>query len=292
MPEFIPGGQMPSPPVLSVVIPAFNEADCIHGTLLSLRDYLETVGVPWEIIVSDDGSEDTTAVIARGEVAAKPGRVHLVQSTRNMGKGFAVRAGVRAARGEYVLFTDADLSTPPDQIGPALDLLRGGSDLVIGVRRHRGDGPPVSQPASRRIFGGIFNLFVRGIGLTNVLDTQCGFKGFTRRAADLIFERQLASGFAFDVEILLIARRLGLSTVQLPIPWTHHATSTVRPVRDALRMLRELTVIKANDLRRRYGAASGRRVTAGSAPSGRRASGPLQAPEAPPEAQTGPRPTE
>jgi dolichyl-phosphate beta-glucosyltransferase len=249
---------------VSLVIPAYNEEDCIRSTLERLVAHLERGGRTWEIVVALDGSRDGTEAIVR-EMAGREGRIRLLVGARRRGKGGAVRQGMLAARGRYRIFTDADLSTPPSQVDAAVALLAREADVVVGIRRDRRPLPDVVQPASRRLLGRLFNLLVRALGLASVRDTQCGFKGFREEAAVALFSRQRVDGFAFDVELLLLARRLRLRTELLPIPWRHHPSTTIRALPDGLRMIADVLAIKWRDLRGDYrkGLRSGIRAARG-----------------------------
>jgi glycosyltransferase involved in cell wall biosynthesis len=202
--------------LVSLVIPAYNEEQRLPGCLAALRRVLAGA----EIVVADDGSRDATARVA----AAWGARV--VKLEENRGKGAAVRAGVLAARGEKVVVTDADLAVPPELVPGMLDLL-GRADVVIGSRRHPDSVIPRPQPLSRRAAGRLFGAGVRLFTGLAYSDTQCGFKGFTRRAAGLIFSRLQTPGFAWDVEVLLLARDLGLVVVEMPVVWCDGAGSRV-----------------------------------------------------------------
>lgn len=186
----------------------------------------------------DDGSTDDTSA-----VAAAAG-VRAIRLAPHTGKGAAVRAGMLAATGAIVLFTDADLSTPLEEIHPALALLHDGADVVIGSRNLPGSRVERHQHAIREVMGKTFNLFVRGLSGLPYPDTQCGFKCYRQAAAREIYRRAKTNGFAFDVETLIIARALGLHLRELPVRWINSPASKVQIWRHPLAMLLELVVIR------------------------------------------------
>lgn len=224
---------------LSVVIPAYNEERRLPESLRKIRDYLERSGRTWEILVVDDGSRDGTLGLMRSFEKTIPG-LRVISYGANRGKGYAVRAGVSAAAGEHVLFTDADLSTPIEELGALLPHLEAGADVVIGSRYLRQDPLRVRQPLYRKLMGRGFSTLVSLVGVRGVRDTQCGFKLFRAPVAQELFGRLRTHGFAFDVEILMHARNRGLRIREIPVRWTADADSRVRPVRDSLRMVMEL----------------------------------------------------
>ncbi|MGB9886799.1 MAG: dolichyl-phosphate beta-glucosyltransferase [Moorellales bacterium] len=200
----------------SVVIPAYNEERRLPDCLAGLRRVLPGA----EIVVADDGSTDATVRVAEESGA------RVVRLGRNCGKGAAVRAGALAAQGDKIAVVDADLAVPPEFLKRLFALLDG-ADVVLGSRRHPESVIPVPQPPLRRACGRLFGLAVRVLTGLEFSDTQCGFKGFTRRAAGLIFSRLEAAGFAFDVEVLLLARELGLRVLEMPVAWRDGDGSSV-----------------------------------------------------------------
>ena len=228
---------------LSVVIPAFNEAERIGPTLAAVRAHLESKSVPAEIIVVDDGSRDGTA--ARAEAALSGfAAARIIRLPRNQGKGAAVKAGVLEARGDLVLFSDADLSTPISELEKFLPVIEGGADVVIGSRALPGSDIQVRQRALREGMGKFFNRLVRLLVLTGIPDTQCGFKLFRREAARAAFEEARIRGFGFDVEILALCARRGYRIKQVPVAWRNSPPSRVRLVRSSLGMISELVRIR------------------------------------------------
>ncbi|MCS6802703.1 MAG: glycosyltransferase family 2 protein [Chloroflexota bacterium] len=237
---------------LSVVIPAYNEEARIGVALEKVRAYLEHQPYSSEVIVVENGSTDRTAAIVE-TAAAQPGvPVRLLRLDR-AGKGRAVRAGMLAAVGEYRFFADADLSMPIEQLARFLPPAIGAADLAIGSREAPG-ARRIGEPAYRHIMGRVYNLIIRLVAVNGFDDTQCGFKMFRGEAADWLFRHQLIDGWAFDIELLLLAKRRGYRIVEVPIDWYHGEQSKVRPVRDTVTMLGETLKIRLNVLRGRYPA--------------------------------------
>lgn len=238
---------MDAEPALSIVVPAYNEARRIAPTLDRVTSFLRDR--PHEVIVVDDGSRDDTRAIV-GAVAARAPAVRLLALPANAGKGAAVRAGVLASRGRAVLFSDADLSTPIEELARLEAALADGADVAIGSRAAPGDVER-RQPWLRRIQGRAFHLIVRALGfraVAAVRDTQCGFKLFRGPVARTLFAELTLTGFAFDVELLELA--FGRFRVdEIAVAWTHADGSKVRPGVDAARMLRDLARIRWGWLR-------------------------------------------
>ena len=236
---------------LSIVIPAYNEAQRIGATLTSLSASLSEFPFHCEVIVVDDGSADDTVAVAESIPMAVPLRV-LREPHR--GKGGAVRAGMLAAKGRYRMLFDADASMPPSEIPLFLEEADRGTPVVIGSREAMG-AQREGESWLRNVRGRVFNGWVRFWAVPGVVDTQCGFKLFHREAAELIFSNTSTEGFAFDVEALLIARRAGFAIRELPIHWVHDQNSTVRPVLDSLLMAFSVVGIRMRHLGRSYGRA-------------------------------------
>lgn len=234
----------PQPPGdlrLSVVVPAYREATRIGGTVARLREALaplERAG-GYEIVVVDDGSGDGTADAAR---AAGADRVLAFETNR--GKGAAVRAGMLAARGRTVAFTDADLAYPPEQLLGLLGRVEEGWDVVVGSRKHVGTTTLVRARRVRALASRAFNVLTELVLLGQYRDTQCGLKAFRSDVAKLVFSRARVDRFAFDVEVFHLAERYRLSLAEVPVDVANTATSTVRLGRDALRMLVDLVRIR------------------------------------------------
>ncbi len=232
--------------LLSVVIPAYNEARRIGPTLERVHAHLEGRGKPYEVLVVDDGSLDDTSERVRSFAVGHP-QFRLLSSSPNHGKGWAVRTGVLAATGDPIVFADADLSTPIEQIDPFERKLAEGYDVAIASRTHAGTVIVGWNPWYRRLSGRLFNAVIQGLTGLPIRDTQCGFKAFRRRAAIEIFQRQRLDGFAFDVEALYLASKLRFRVAELPIRWENATDSKVNVARQAWPMVREVLRIRKFD---------------------------------------------
>jgi dolichyl-phosphate beta-glucosyltransferase len=244
---------------LSVVVPAYNEERRIGPTLARIVAYLADRPGSAEVVVVIDGSRDGTAAVVR-QVQSEANRdvpVHLLDHVVNTGKGASVRRGMLAARGDLRLFSDADLSTPIEEVDRLVAAVRAGADVAIGSRRLPDSRIGVRQPWPRRAMGGLFSWCARSLVVPGIRDTQCGFKLFTAHATRRLFPRQRIDEFGFDVELLWIARRLGLRVAEVAVTWHDDPRSTVRPVSDAARMLRDLVRIRLADRRGVYAGAAG-----------------------------------
>ncbi|HKY14391.1 MAG TPA: glycosyltransferase [Microthrixaceae bacterium] len=253
--------ERPSPPGqfrLSVVIPAFKEEAGIGATVARVREELDAItrSGGLEVIVVDDGSPDQTA--AR---ATDAGADQVIRLERNSGKGAAVRRGMLAARGRCVAFTDADLSYAPAQIAGLLERIEEGWDVVVGSRKHTDTTTLVAARRLREVGGRIINLLTSMVLLGQYRDTQCGLKAFRSDVARLVFARTTIDGFAFDVEVFHLVERYRLTLCEVPVEVVNSSRSTVKVVRDALRLVRDLFRI------RRQGRAGGYEVTAADLPS-------------------------
>lgn len=236
---------------LSVIIPAYNEEQRIRDTLHMMQAYLQRQPYTAEIIVVDDGSQDGTASLVRAFDTSPP-CISLLQNDRNRGKGFSVRQGFLHAGGDYLLFSDADLSTPIEAVETLLTELQETCDIAIGSRALPGSRVEVHQPWYRENMGRLFNLFVQALAVPGIHDTQCGFKCFRRAAALAICQRMTTERFGFDVEMLYLARRLGYRVREVPVVWRNSPQSRVRVWRDSIAMLNELIQIRWNGVRGRY----------------------------------------
>jgi dolichyl-phosphate beta-glucosyltransferase len=225
---------------LSVVVPAFNEASRLGDTLASLLPYLERRGKPFEVLIVDDGSADATV-----EVASEFGHrgVWVLELVRNRGKGAALRHGVVASSGAQVLLSDADLSTPIEEL-ERLEPFLGEADLVLGSRSVAGAHIELRQPWYRELMGKAFNLLIRILGFGNFRDTQCGFKLLRGDAAREIFPRLTVDRFAWDVELIWEARQAGLRIAEVGVAWHDSPASRVRPLRDAPQMFLDVLRVR------------------------------------------------
>jgi dolichyl-phosphate beta-glucosyltransferase len=225
---------------LSVVIPAYNEEARLPRTVERIHEFLVHRSYDAELLVVDDGSRDRTLSVARDLSRSLP-LLRVITHPTNHGKGFAVRSGILAATRDAVLFSDADLSTPIEDIDLLWPWHDRGYDIVIASRRgDEGSKIGIPQPAYRRGMGKVFNLLVSMFGIRGFHDTQCGFKLFRREPARRVFSTLRTQGFAFDVEVLLRARRLGYRTREVLVRWDDQPGSHVDPVRDSARMLLEV----------------------------------------------------
>jgi len=241
---------------LSIVIPAYNEEARIGASLDAILDFLSGQPFRTEVIVVNDGSTDLTAEIARShheDYRALGIDLRLLTNDPNRGKGYSVKRGVTEARGEIVLFTDADLSSPIAE-APKLfqPIQKGEADLVFGSRALDRTLIAVRQPLARDFGGRIFNLLMRLIIGLPFKDTQCGFKAFRRSLVLPAVKLQRVERFGFDPELLYIARKQGLRLLEVPVAWSHSEGSRVSFLRDSVKMFADLLTIRLNDARGRY----------------------------------------
>jgi glycosyltransferase involved in cell wall biosynthesis len=239
------------PPKYSVVIPAYNEGARLAASLQKVLSYIYAEGWNAEIVVVNDGSRDNTAEIIRA-FAAKDPTVRLVENPCNRGKGYSVRNGILNARGEVIIFSDADLSSPIEESSKLLNALDESTDIAIGSRWLRVETQTQRQPVQRQVFGRIFNLLLRlTLGL-HFKDTQCGFKVFKRPAALAIFPLQKIERWGFDLEILFLARKLGFKVKEVPVLWAHSGGTRISPLVDGLRMFTEMLRVRWYSLTEKY----------------------------------------
>ncbi len=231
-------------PDLSIVIPAYNEATRLPPALDEILAYLQKSNSTSEIIVVDDGSSDRTAEVVN-EYAANHSIVSLHSLSRNQGKGAAVKAGVLESKGELVLFCDADGSTPFSEIERLKSQIDAGADVAIASRALSGADTAVETSFHRKALGRLFNKAINIIVLPGIADTQCGFKLFTKSAAKFIFSHQRSTGFSFDLELLYIARKAGLTIKEVPVNWHNVPGSKVNLLLDAIRMFRDALKIRS-----------------------------------------------
>ena len=236
---------------LTIVIPAWQEAKRLGPTLDRIRRYLEKQSWNGEVVVVVDGGNDGTLELARTR-ATQWTALHVLANNLNHGKGYSVRRGILEPRGQYVIFSDADLSTPIEEVEHLIDAIEAGADIAGGSRALAGSDIQVRQTWWRESMGHLFNLVVRVVAVPGVRDTQCGFKCFRRSVAQRIFRRQRINRFAFDVEIFWIARKLGLQVAEIPVTWRNDALSHVHPLRDAAQMFIDLIRLRLSDWHRNY----------------------------------------
>jgi dolichyl-phosphate beta-glucosyltransferase len=235
----------------SFILPAYNESERLTTSLPKVLEYVRQRRLDAEIIVVNDGSKDDTADIVRRFAAVDP-CIRLLENPGNRGKGYSVRDGMLHARGDVMLFSDTDLSSPIFEADKLFAAIRDGADVAIGSRWLQRELQTERQPLMRQLYGRLFNLGLRIMLGLNFKDTQCGFKAFTREAAHVIFPRQHIERWGFDPEILFLARKFKLKTVEVPVEWAHDHRSKISPLRDGLRMGSEVLQVRWNEIRGRY----------------------------------------
>jgi glycosyltransferase involved in cell wall biosynthesis len=235
----------------SFILPAYNESERIAATVDKVLTYVREHNWNAELIVVNDGSSDATAEIVRAMGAQNPA-VQLRENPGNRGKGYSVRNGMLHARGEILLFSDADLSSPITEADKLFAALAAGSDIAIGSRWLNTELQIQRQPMHRQLFGRIFNLALRLILGLNYKDTQCGFKAFSRRAASAIFPLQQIERWGFDPELLFLSRKMGFSCVEVPVEWSHREGTRIAPLRDGIKMFFEALTIRWNSIQGKY----------------------------------------
>ncbi len=238
-------------PKVSIVIPAFNEGARIPSTLHAVVQCMRARAWQAEVLVVNDGSTDQTAEVVRAFAQSAP-EVRLMENPGNRGKGHSVRAGMLEARGAIILFTDADLSSPIEEAERLFAAIQAGADIAIGSRWLETSRQTRRQPLYRQLFGRCFNGVTRAVMRLPFADTQCGFKAFTRHAAQIVFPLQTIERWGFDPEILLIALKHSLRITEVPVSWAHDKRTRMSYLRDGLRMLQEIAQIRWNSLLGRY----------------------------------------
>lgn len=241
-------------PKLSIVIPAYNEALRIGRALERVLATVEERGWEAEVLVVDDGSTDETTQIV-GSWMRRSDRLHLIQNVSNRGKGYSVRNGLLQAAGDVVMFTDADLSAPMVEAERLFEAIEDGADVAIGSRWLDRERQTIEQPMYRKVFGRCFNWITRRVMGLPFKDTQCGFKAFKRDAAQVIFRLQTIERWGFDPEILFIARKLKYRVVEVPVTWGHDERSRLSYVKDGVKMLEEMAIVRRNSIAGRYDEA-------------------------------------
>jgi dolichyl-phosphate beta-glucosyltransferase len=236
---------------ISVIIPAYNEESRIQPTIERTHSYIKEKFREFEIIVVDDGSTDNTVSVVEGLGRIRD-NIGLIHYPENSGKGYAIKTGVLASRGDFLLTCDADQSTPAEELEKLLPFLQKGFDIAIGSRGLRESDIVVRQPWYRERMGKTFNMLVRTLVIRGFRDTQCGFKLFRGDVARKLFSKSLISGFSFDVEILFLAKKEGFRIKEVPVKWLNSPNSRVRIFRDSLKMFIELFKIRAYWLSGKY----------------------------------------
>jgi len=242
-------------PTYSIVIPAYNESARIRGTIEKILVNIQRQGWDAEVLVVNDGSTDDTARLVQSYAAENPA-LRLLHNPGNRGKGYSVRHGMLHANGEVILFSDADLSSPIEEADKLFAAVNSGADVAMGSRWLRAELQTQRQPLYRQLFGRIFNLALRILLGLQYRDTQCGFKAFTRRAAQTIFPLQHIERWGFDPEILYLARKFGLKIQELPVQWAHRDGTRINPLRDGIRMFVEILKIRWYSISGKYDRGS------------------------------------
>jgi dolichyl-phosphate beta-glucosyltransferase len=243
-----PFADTPGAPLLTIVVPAYNEERRLPSMLDQVIAYLDGQPYAAEVLVVENGSRDRTTEIAEGYAARVP-YIRVLHS--EIGKGAAVLHGMLAGQGDYLYICDSDLAVPIAEVAKFLPPLLSDFDVAIASREAPG-ARRISEPAYRHVMGRVYNLVAQALVVPGVKDTQCGFKCFTREAARAIFAVQVMTGWGFDVEVLFIARRWGYRIVEVPVEWHYGQDSRVSPIKDSLRMLGELWRVRRNGWRGAY----------------------------------------
>jgi dolichyl-phosphate beta-glucosyltransferase len=231
-------------PFLSIVIPAYNEEIRIIPTIGAIASYISDLGFPWELIIADDGSKDSTATLVEELGFAN---LRLLRAPKNGGKGSAVQRGMLAAHGKYVLFADADNSTPIEEVKKMIQALDvAGYQVAVGSRAAQG-AEEANKSILRHILSGGLRLIVRYGLRIKVRDTQCGFKMYTHEIAHRLHSAQTIMGFSFDLEILYLAFKVGCRVSEIPVSWIDAPGSKVDTKKEVQRFVRDIVTIKRND---------------------------------------------
>jgi len=237
--------------MISVVIPSYNEGNRVIAAYRALTEYFQKNHPDYELIFVDDRSDKPLKEIL-SSLLMNDGHTKVLTNDQNKGKGYSVRRGVMASKGEYVLFTDADLSTPISEMEKLMTPLGEGYDLAIGSRAMPSSEIRFHQPVHREYVGKVFNFLLRKILALQLNDTQCGFKAFRRGPAQDIFKRQTLNGFCFDAEILQIAKERGYKISEIPVVWLNSEKTSVNLLKESIRMFADLIIIKINSLKGKY----------------------------------------
>ena len=229
--------------MLSVVVPCFNEEQRLPRTIEQIERYLDGKHLDHELILVDDGSADGTRQVMDA-AALRHSSVRVEALPHNRGKGRALAVGVEAAKGDEILLTDADLSTPIEELDKLQSALDGGAGVAIGSRALRASRVEVSQPVYRVLMGKAFNLIVQAVLLPGIWDTQCGFKLFRADVAKKVFAGLSTDGFGYDPEVLYRARKQGVKIAEVPVVWRNSAETKVSPLRSSLDMFRHVIRVR------------------------------------------------
>jgi len=246
-----------SDPELSIVIPAYDEAQRLPPTLARIAGWIESAGIDCEVVVVDDGSSDGTAERARESLESFSLPNQVLVHEQNQGKGAGLRTGMTAARGRYVLFSDADLSTPIEEASRFLEAHEQGVPIVIGTRKSKGARVLKRQNPIRENMGKVYTLLSNVLICPGISDFTCGFKSFRQDACQAIFSRLRENGWAYDTEVLYLARRLGYEVREIPVEWVNDPSSRVNLLRDTLGSFAGLMRIRGRALRGAYGIGDG-----------------------------------
>jgi len=228
---------------LTVIVPVFNEEQRVEIAVPRLFQYLEQEFGKWEVLYIDDGSTDNTYQLLSRIQQEHPG-LRVIRSKKNLGKGNAIRLGLQEAKGDFVMFSDADFSTPIEETGKLLDALHKNHDIAIGSRGLKASNIEVRQSWARENMGKMFNRIIRAILPLKISDTQCGFKMFRKESLLIILPRMQMNGFAFDVEMLMIGQIHGMRIAEIPVTWRNAKGSKVHPIRSSIQMLKDVIAIR------------------------------------------------
>ena len=234
----------------SIIIPAYNEKNRILTTFKNIYNYFK--GQNFEIILVDDGSKDNTSSLIEYEKNKIGDNISIIKYNKNKGKGYAIKKGIEKAQGEYILFTDADNSTPIEEFEKLLNEIKKGFDIAIGSRYLKNSDIKIKQSILRILIGRLGNLLIQFFLIKGIKDTQCGFKLFKNSVAKEIFAKLTINGWGFDMEVLSIAQILKYKIKEVPVSWLNSSDSRVRPIKDAWQTLNELIKIKLNIIRNKY----------------------------------------
>lgn len=236
---------------ISIIIPAYNEEKRIGKTLKKIASYMKKKKHDYEVIVVDDCSKDKTTEVVEKFNKRRKNKIKILKNKRNRGKGYSVRRGMLAGKKKWLLFSDADLSTPIEEL-EKFEKYTKGYHIIIASRNLKESEIKIKQPRLRSTLGKIFPFIVNTIAVKGIKDTQCGFKMFNKEVADAIFPLQRSERFAFDVEILYIAKKFHFRIKEVPVVWVNALGSKVNPVTDSINMFFDVLRFRWNDLLGKY----------------------------------------